>query len=140
MCAEVEKLKRSMAVRRPVVGVLVEAAAAGEDDERDLGVAEHGELVRLLEEAVAALAEGHLPVGRVLDALDLSLALAPAVVPLCSRPKSSSNRRGATRGHRRRLLQLQPRRSQGRLHTKTTQKELACVRWIDGSAANSVRE
>ena len=93
---------------RPVVGVLIEAAAAGEDDERDLGVAEHGKLVRLLEEAVAALAEGDLPVRRVLDALDLSLALAPAVVPLC-------NRRGATRGHR--LLQLQPRRGQGRLHT-----------------------
>jgi len=74
MCAEVEKLKRSMAVRRPVVGVLVEAAAAGEDDERDLGVAEHRELVRLLEEAVAALAEGDLPVRGVLDALDLDLA------------------------------------------------------------------
>ena len=44
---------------------------AGEDDERHLGVAEHGELVRLLQEAVAALAEGHLPVRRVLDALDL---------------------------------------------------------------------
>jgi len=58
----------------PVVGVFVEAAAAGEDDERDLGVAEHRELVRLLEEAVAALAEGDLPVRRVLDALDLDLA------------------------------------------------------------------
>ena len=34
---------------------LVELAAVGEDDERDLGVAEHGELVRLLEQAVAAL-------------------------------------------------------------------------------------
>jgi hypothetical protein len=65
---------RSMTFASPVVGVLVEPAAAGEDDERDLGVAEHGELVRLLEEAVAALAEGDLPVGRVLDALDLDLA------------------------------------------------------------------
>jgi hypothetical protein len=59
--------------KSPVVGVLVEAAAAGEDDERDLGVAEHRELVRLLEQAVAALAEGDLPVRRVLDALDLDL-------------------------------------------------------------------
>ena len=63
-----------MTFASPVVGVLVEAAAAGEDDERDLGIAEHGELVRLLKEAVAALAEGDLPVGRVLDALDLDLA------------------------------------------------------------------
>ena len=72
---------------RPVVGVLVEAAAAGEDNEGDLGVAEHGELVRLLEEAIAALAEGDLTVGRVLDALDLNLA--PPVL-LCS--SSSSDR------------------------------------------------
>jgi len=125
---------------KPVVGVLIEAAAAGEDDERDLGVAEHRELVRLLEEAVAALAEGHLPVRRVLDALDLSLALALAVVPLCS--KSSSNRRGATRRHR--LLQLQPCRSQGRLHTHkqkphsriATQGASVCKMDLDGSAAN----
>ena len=55
-------------------GELVELPLGGEDDERDLGVAEHGELVRLFEEAVAALAEGDLPVGRVLDALDLDLA------------------------------------------------------------------
>ena len=72
---------------RPVVGVLVEAAAAGEDNEGDLGVAEHGELVRLLEESIAALAEGDLTVGRVLDALDLNLA--PPVL-LCS--SSSSDR------------------------------------------------
>jgi len=43
---------RSVTFASPVVGVLVEAAAAGQDDERDLGVAE---LARLLEEAVAAL-------------------------------------------------------------------------------------
>ena len=60
--------------RSPVVGVLVEAAAAGEDDEGDLGLAEHRELVRFLEEAVATLAEGDLPVGGVLDALDLDPA------------------------------------------------------------------
>ena len=50
---------------------LVELAAVGEDDERDLGVAEHGELVRLLEQAVAALGEGDLAVDLVLDPLQL---------------------------------------------------------------------
>jgi len=45
----------------PIVGVLVEAAPAGEDDERHLGVAEDGELVSLLEKPVATLAEGDLP-------------------------------------------------------------------------------
>ena len=52
-------------------GELVELAAVGEDDERDLGVAEHGELVRLLEQAVAALGEGDLSVDLVLDPLEL---------------------------------------------------------------------
>jgi len=47
---------------------------AGEDDEHDLGIAEHRELVG----AVAALAEGHPPVHRVLDALYLDLAPATA--------------------------------------------------------------
>ena len=51
---------------------LVELAAVGEDDERDLGVAEHGELVRLLEQAVAALGEGDLAVDLVLDPLQLN--------------------------------------------------------------------
>ena len=56
----------------PIVGVLVEAAPAGEDDERHLGVAEDGELVSLLEEPVATLAEGDLPARVVLDPLDLN--------------------------------------------------------------------
>jgi hypothetical protein len=56
----------------PGAAELVELAAAGEDDERDLGVAEHGELVRLLEQAVAALGEGHLAVDLVLDPLQLN--------------------------------------------------------------------
>jgi hypothetical protein len=67
----------------PCAAELVELAAAGEDDERDLGVAEHGQLVGLLEEAVATLAEGDLPVGGVLDALDLDPA--PSRQPLASR-------------------------------------------------------
>ena len=56
----------------PVVGVLVEAAAAGEDDERHLSVAQDRELVRLFEEPIAALAEGDLPARVVLDPLDLN--------------------------------------------------------------------
>jgi hypothetical protein len=52
-------------------GELVELAARGEDDERDLRVAEHGELERLLEQPVAALGEGDLPARRVLDPLHL---------------------------------------------------------------------
>jgi hypothetical protein len=54
-------------------GELVELAARGEDDEADLGVAEHGELERLLEQPVAALGEGHLPARRVLYPLHLRL-------------------------------------------------------------------
>jgi hypothetical protein len=57
--------------RLPGAAELVELAAAGEDDERDLGVAEHGELVGLLEQAVAALGEGDLAVDLVLDPLQL---------------------------------------------------------------------
>jgi len=54
-------------------GELVELAARGEDDEPDLSVAEHGELVGLLEQPVAALGEGHLPARRVLYPLQLRL-------------------------------------------------------------------
>lgn len=68
----VHEMTARSAVHAPVVGVLVEASAAGEDDERHLGVAEDGELVRLLEEPIAALAEGDLPARVVLDPLDLN--------------------------------------------------------------------
>jgi len=49
-------------------------AGGGEHDDGDLGVAEHGELARLLHDPRAALGVGHLPVGGVLDPLDLDLA------------------------------------------------------------------
>jgi len=55
-------------------GELEEAAAAGEDDERDLGVAQQRQLVRLLEQPVPALGERHLPADLVLDPLQLHLA------------------------------------------------------------------
>jgi len=70
-----QPLSRRCSGRVPVVGgVLVELPLWGEDDGGDLGVAEDGDLVRLLEEAVAALGEGHLPVYLVLYPLQLHLA------------------------------------------------------------------
>ena len=41
-------------------GVLVQLVVAGEDDEGDLAVAQHRQLVRLLHEAKLALGERHL--------------------------------------------------------------------------------
>ena len=58
---------------RLVVGVLVEASSAGEDEERDFSVSEHGEFVGLLEQPVHSLAEGHLSIRCVLDPLYLYL-------------------------------------------------------------------
>jgi len=64
---------------------LRELAGGGEDDERDVGVAEHRELLRLLEQPAPALGVGHLPRCRVLYppylpplARHLSLSLAAA--------------------------------------------------------------
>ena len=61
-------------------GVLEQLAALGEDDDADVRVAEHGELVGLLEQALAALGEGHLPAHPVLDLLHLH-----PPTPHCSR-------------------------------------------------------
>jgi len=55
-------------------GEVVELAMGGEDDDADVGVAEHRELSGLLEQASAALAEGDLTVDGVLDAAKLDLA------------------------------------------------------------------
>jgi hypothetical protein len=76
----------------PGAAELVELAAAGEDDERDLGVAEHGELVGLLEEAVAALGEGDLPVDLVLDALQLNPSPPHDLLLLPSKQASKSSK------------------------------------------------
>jgi hypothetical protein len=51
----------------PGGGVLIELAAGGKDEERDLGVAEQGQLEGLLEQPRAALGEAHLPARLVLD-------------------------------------------------------------------------
>lgn len=58
--------------RAAVVG---ELAGGGEHDDGELSVAEHAQLVGLLHDAGSPLGVGHLPVGRVLDLLDLDLAL-----------------------------------------------------------------
>jgi hypothetical protein len=102
--------------RLPGAAELVELAAAGEDDERDLGVAEHGELVGLLEQAVAALGEGDLAVDLVLDPLQLdaspphadllrselllltALALRPAAYQLANMPHIPHEHKAA--GHK----------------------------------------
>ena len=62
---------------------VVELAGAGEDDDADLRVAEHADLLRLLEDPVLALREGHLAVALVLDPLDLDLP-APHPSSCCS--------------------------------------------------------
>ena len=67
------KLKDHAQPHAPVVGVLVEADPCWRRRyERTLGVADDGELVSLLEEPVATLAEGDLPARVVLDPLDLN--------------------------------------------------------------------
>jgi hypothetical protein len=53
---------------------LVEPASVGEDQERHLHVAEHGELVSLLHQPALPLRERHLPADLVLDSLQLHLA------------------------------------------------------------------
>jgi len=58
-------------------------AGAGEDDDADLCVAEHADLLGLLEDPVLALGEGHLAVALVLDPLDLDLP-APHPSSSCS--------------------------------------------------------
>ena len=66
-----------------VCGVLIELALGGEDDDGDLGVAEDGDLVRLLEQPVPALGEGHLSVYLVLYPLQLHLAAPHRRLPAC---------------------------------------------------------
>lgn len=50
---------------------LVQLPRSGEDEERDLGVAQHGQLECLLQKPTEALGEGDLPARRVLNPLQL---------------------------------------------------------------------
>jgi len=85
-------------------GELGELPRGGEDDERDVGIAENGELLGLLEEAAAALGERDLPRRRALYPLYLpplprhrprrSLSAADADTP---RPPRAEHRRTTSR-------------------------------------------
>lgn len=57
----------------PVVGVFTEAAFGGEDYDGHLCITKHRQLIGLLKKAIPALANGHLPIGGVLNTLDLYL-------------------------------------------------------------------
>jgi len=69
-----EKRRENANVRGGGANVLVEFASAGEHNNRNLGVAENGELVGLLEKAIASFGVGDLAVGGVLYPLDLDLS------------------------------------------------------------------
>ena len=65
--------RKEMNVPAGRAGVLEHPAGAGEDDDADAGIAQHGQLVGLLQQPSPALGKGHLPVRRVLGQLDLDL-------------------------------------------------------------------
>lgn len=57
-----------------MVSIFVEAAACGEDYESNLSVTKHRQFVGLLQQSIAALAEGDLSIRGVLDPLNLDFA------------------------------------------------------------------
>lgn len=65
--------ERETNIRSSGADVFMELLGARQHDDRHFSVAEDGELVGLLEQPIAPLRVGHLPVGRVLDPLDLDL-------------------------------------------------------------------
>lgn len=71
-----------------VRGEVVEPALVGEDEHGDVGVAEHGELARLLGQPAPPLREGHLPAHAVVDPPHLHLP-APAPHLLLPLPRSA---------------------------------------------------
>jgi hypothetical protein len=96
------------------VGEFEELASGGEDDEGEVGVAEHGELVGLLEEAIAALGEGDLAARGVLDAADLDPATGRgrsrlAVVALMVRVRVRVRIRGRIRVRARARVRIKSR-------------------------------
>lgn len=54
--------------------VLEEFPITGEDDESDLSITQHRELMSLLQQPTASLRERDLPIGGVLDPLYLNLS------------------------------------------------------------------
>lgn len=72
------KTKRYSECSTPAgVGEVVGAAGGGEDEGRDLGTAEDGELAGLLEEALPALGEGDLADRLVVDPSQHHLSPSP---------------------------------------------------------------
>jgi hypothetical protein len=59
---------------RPFGGEFVELSMGGENDNSNFCITEHGELLGLLKKPCSALAEGNLPVHRVLNPLQLNLS------------------------------------------------------------------
>ena len=66
-------MKQHEQQHKPVISIFIEPAAGGEDNKGDFSVAEHRQLIGLLEQPIPALAESDLPIGGVLDPLDLDL-------------------------------------------------------------------
>lgn len=56
------------------VGVLVEAAAAGEDNEGNFSITKNRKFISFLQESISPLAEGHLTIRCVFDPFDLNLS------------------------------------------------------------------
>lgn len=69
----------------PLGGQFVQLAMRREDDDANVGVAQHRELPRLLQQSCPALAEGDLPVDGVLDAPQLHFAAHHS----CTQPPTS---------------------------------------------------
>ena len=63
-----------MYIPQGFTAVLKQLASAGEDDESDLSITQHRELIGLLHQPSSSLRECHLPSRRVLDPLDLNLS------------------------------------------------------------------
>jgi hypothetical protein len=62
-----EERKQVYVMYVPGTGEVEELPGGGEDDEPDVGVAEDGELLGLLEQPLPPLGEGHLPRRQVVD-------------------------------------------------------------------------
>lgn len=62
-----QRERESKGVPAAASGELVEFAAAGEDEEGEIEVAENGELAGLLDEPGSSLGESDLPTALVLD-------------------------------------------------------------------------
>ena len=63
---------------------LVQFSSIGEDDESNLGIAKHGELISFLQQTISSFREGHLPVDLVLYPLQFYSSSSHFVLPFFS--------------------------------------------------------